>query len=44
VPIPLNLVKPYAYFEAHGTLHGWLRERRDETETELPRLLRVDPI
>lgn len=44
MPIPLAVVKPYAYFESCGTFDGWLRERREEMTTELPRLLGVDPI
>lgn len=42
--IPLAVVKPYATVESRGTFHGWLCERREEMETELPRLLGVDPI
>ncbi|HYI98528.1 MAG TPA: hypothetical protein VEX36_02460 [Thermoleophilaceae bacterium] len=44
MPIPLHIVEPYAYFESRGTIDGWLRERRDEMEIELPRQLGVDPI
>jgi len=35
---------PYAAVESRGTFHGWLCERREEMETELPRLFGVDPI
>ena len=44
LPIPLAVVKPYATFESRGTFHGWLCEHREEMETELPRLLGLDPI
>ena len=30
LPIPLDVAKPYAYFESHGAFDGWLRKRREE--------------
>lgn len=42
--LPLDLVEPYAYFESHGTIDNLYRNRRKWMETELPRLLGVEPV